>query len=165
MPTPQRTLLPLATAITFVVLTGCPSSPTSQPNQGSNPPTTGLQPVKSTCDCSTFPPKAGCDTECGITTGVVESVTANSVTISVPSISTDASGNRTTRVTERTFAISPEESKQLQTVKQGSRVAVTFHQETNQNILKSIREIPAEPPKADSPKAIVPKGIMVQQQH
>jgi hypothetical protein len=149
MPIPAKSLPPLAATFACVLLIACQSNPAPapEPTSTAQPTTPVAQPVNTTCDCSTFPPKAGCDAACGITTGVIESVTADSLTINVPSISTDASGKQTTHVTQRTFSISPAESKQLQTLKQGSRVALTFHQETNQNALKSIREIPAQPPK------------------
>lgn len=151
MSSPRRHLLTLLAACAIPFLSACPSSPapehtSTQP--GSVPQTIPVtQPTQNpTCDCSIFPPKAGCDSQCGITTGVVEQVTADSVTISVPEIKLTPSGERTTQITQRTFAISPAESKQLQAVK-GSRVALTFHQQSGQNVMKSIRKIPVEPAK------------------
>jgi hypothetical protein len=150
MLTSRISLLPLGSICALVFLIACQSTPTTPLESTSGPTGNPTQPAKtgtSTCDCSTFPPKQGCDSECGITTGVIESVTADSVTISVPSITTTATGERKPQITERTFAISPAEAKQFQSLKQGSRVALTFHQQNGQNIAKSIRELPAAPPK------------------
>jgi Cu/Ag efflux protein CusF len=145
----RSALLVVATcAISFLI--GCPSSPAPTPPDKPTPVITSgpTQPPKTaTCDCSVFPPKAGCDTQCGITTGVVEKVTADSITINVPSISQNPAGHSSAQIQQRTFAISPAESQQLQSIKQGSRVALTFHQESGQNIMKSIRPIPPEPTK------------------
>jgi hypothetical protein len=127
-------------------LTACtsPSVPNSTPGTQLVPGTpvaaTPAEPTTAGCDCSVFPPKQGCDSQCGITTGIVEQVTADSVTISVPSIKATATGQRTAAITQHTFAISPAEAKQLQTL-QGSRVALTFHQQNGQNVMKSIRPI------------------------
>jgi hypothetical protein len=143
-------LLPLGSVCALVFLIACQSTPTPPPGSASGPTGTSTPTALKgtpTCDCSTFPPKAGCDAECGIATGVIESVTPDSVTISVPSITTTATGERKPQITERTFAISPAEAKQFQSLKQGSRVALTFHQQNGQNIAKSIRELPAQPPK------------------
>jgi Cu/Ag efflux protein CusF len=103
--------------------------------------------MQPTCDCSTFPPREGCDSQCGITTGVIQSVTADSVTINVPSIKSTPTGQLSPQITQRTFKISAAESQQLQSIQPGSRVALTFHQQSGQNVMKSIRQIPLEPPK------------------
>lgn len=106
-------------------------------------PVSPTQTTSAGCDCSIFPPKQGCDSQCGITTGIVEQVTADSVTISVPSIKTTSTGQQTPAITQHTFAISPAEAKQLETL-QGSRVALTFHQQNGQNVMKSVRPITPE---------------------
>jgi hypothetical protein len=104
-----------------------------------------LSGCSSTCDCSTFPPKSGCDAQCGITTGIVESVTANSVVIQVPSIKQGPAGEKSTMISRRTFSIGGAEATQLQSIPKGSRVALTFRQEGGQTVVQSIRKIPAEP--------------------
>lgn len=148
---PSRiSVLPLTSIFTLVFLAACQSTPTTPLESTSGPTGTSTktgQTGTTTCDCSTFPPKQGCESQCGITTGVIENVTADSVTISVPSITTTATGERKPEITERTFAISPAEARQFQSLKQGSRVALTFHQQNGQNIAKSVRELPAVPPK------------------
>jgi Cu/Ag efflux protein CusF len=137
-------LLVATCAIPF--LSGCPAPAT--PDKPTPVTTAGpTQPPKATCDCSVFPPKAGCDSQCGITTGVVEKVTADSITINVPFLKQNPGGQPSPQTIQRTFTISPAESQQLQSIKQGSRVALTFHQESGQSIMKSIRPIPPEPSK------------------
>lgn len=156
--TPQRSLLTLAAACAIPFLTACQSAPAPQPTPALQPtpqprPTPVTQtpatqtPTQPTCDCSTFPPREGCDSQCGITTGVIQSVTADSVTISVPSIKSTPAGQQTPQITQRTFKISAAESQQLQSIQPGSHVALTFHQQSGQNVMKSIRQIPLEPPK------------------
>jgi Cu/Ag efflux protein CusF len=143
----KKSLLFLATAVAITFTTACQPTPQPQPTPAPTPTPTPVVQTQTTCDCSTFPPKAGCDSQCGITTGVIENVTADSLTISVPSIKSTATGQQLSQITQRTFKISPEESKQLQTYNRGSRVALTFHQQNGQNIMKSIRPIPLELPK------------------
>ena len=140
----RRSLLFSLSTCAVALLSACQPAPQPQPTPTPTPTPT---PVVQTCDCSTFPPKAGCDSQCGITTGVIENVTADSLTISVPSIKSTAAGQQLPQITQRTFKISPEESKQLQSYNRGSRVALTFHQLNGENIMKSIRPIPVEPPK------------------
>ncbi len=106
---------------------------------GCKPPATP-QPVSSACDCSIFPPKSGCDAQCGITTGVVDSVSSNSVVILVPSVTTDSAGKSTPTISKKTFSIDATEAKQLESIAKGSRVALTFQQHGGQTIAKSIRE-------------------------
>jgi Cu/Ag efflux protein CusF len=142
-----KSRLLLLAAVAFTSLTACQSTPAPQPTPTPTPTPTPVVQTQPTCDCSTFPPKSGCDSQCGITTGVIENVTADSLTISVPSIKSSATGQQLPQITQRTFTISPEESKQLQTYNRGSRVALTFHQQNGQNIMRSIRPIPVEPPK------------------
>jgi hypothetical protein len=137
--TPQRSVLMLLTACAIMFLSACQSAPAPRPTPVTQTPT---QP---TCDCSTFPPREGCDSQCGITTGVIQSVTADSVTINVPSIKSTPTGQLSPQITQRTFKISPTESQQLQSIQPGSRVALTFHQQSGQNVMKSIRQIPLEP--------------------
>jgi Cu/Ag efflux protein CusF len=153
MSNPQRSVLLLVAAFAITFLSACQSTPPSQPTPALEPTTAPQStpvtqtPTAQTCDCSTFPPKEGCDSQCGITTGVIESVTADSVTISVPSIQSTATGQQSPGISQRTFKISPAESAQLQSIKPGSRVALTFHQQSGQNVMKSIRQIPPESPK------------------
>jgi Cu/Ag efflux protein CusF len=145
-----RSVLILVAACAIPFLSACQPAPAPQPTPAPQPagstPVTQTTP-QTTCDCSTFPPREGCDSQCGITTGVIESVTADSLTISVPSITSTATGQQVPQVTQRTFKISPSESQQLQSFKRGSRVALTFHQQSGQNVMKSIRPIPPEQPK------------------
>jgi len=101
----------------------------------------------STCDCSTFPPKEGCDAQCGITTGIVESVRGDSVVIKVPSVKTTADGGESSSISERTFSVSGAEANQLKSIAPGSQVALTFSKESGQSVVKSIRKIPLEPVK------------------
>jgi Cu/Ag efflux protein CusF len=149
--TPQRSVLMLLTACAIMFLSACQSAPAPQPTPALQPtsqprPTPVTQtPTQPTCDCSTFPPREGCDSQCGITTGVIQSVTADSVTINVPSIKSTPTGQLSPQITQRTFKISPTESQQLQSIQPGSRVALTFHQQSGQNVMKSIRQIPLEP--------------------
>jgi hypothetical protein len=143
----SKKILPLLAAVAITSLSACQPAPQPQPTPTPTPTPTPIGQTQPTCDCSTFPPKSGCDSQCGITTGVIENVTADSLTISVPSIQSSATGQQLPKITQRTFKISPEESKQLQTYNRGSRVALTFHQQNGQNIMKSIRPIPVEPPK------------------
>lgn len=105
------------------------------------------QPLNSSCDCSSFPPKEGCDAECGITTGVIESVHDNSVTIRVPSVKTTEAGAESPMISDRTFSIDGAEANQLKSITPGSRVALTFRFESGQSVVKSIRKIPKEPAK------------------
>lgn len=151
-----RSVLVFAAACAILSLSACQSTPTPPPTPALEPapaqPPTRTTPVKetptqATCDCSTFPPREGCDSQCGITTGVIESVTADSVTINVPSIKSTAPGQLSSQISQRTFKISPAESQQLQSIQPGSRVALTFHQQSGQNVMRSIRQIPPEPTK------------------
>jgi hypothetical protein len=113
------------------------------------------QPVAQ-CDCSIFPPKLGCDTTCGIATGVVESVSGNSVTIKVPVIQTPSTPQGTAGPTEsatvqrRTFTLNPADAAQMANVKPGSHVALTFQREQGQQVVKSIQ--PVQPPTQSAPK-------------
>ena len=143
----SKKILPLLASVAITSLSACQPAPQPQPTPTPTPTPTPIGQTQPTCDCSTFPPKSGCDSQCGITTGVIENVTADSLTISVPSIQSSATGQQLPKITQRTFKISPEESKQLQTYNRGSRVALTFHQQNGQNIMKSIRPIPVEPSK------------------
>jgi hypothetical protein len=153
---PQRSVLMLLTACAIMFLSACQPTPAPQPTPTPQPtpaprPTPLTQtpvtetPTQPTCDCSTFPPREGCDSQCGITTGVIVSVTADSVIINVPSIKSAPTGQLTPQITQRTFKISPTESQQLQSIQPGSRVALTFHQQSGQNVMKSFRPIPPEP--------------------
>jgi Cu/Ag efflux protein CusF len=142
-----KSLLLLVSAAAITSLSACQPAPQPQPTPAPTPTPTPVVQTQPTCDCSTFPPKAGCDSQCGITTGVIENVTADSLTISVPSIKSTASGVQQPQITQRTFKISPEESKQLQSYNRGSRVALTFHQQNGQSVMRSIRPITLEPPK------------------
>lgn len=101
-------------------------------------------PSPTTCNCSIFPPKSGCDSQCGIATGVVESVQGDSVTLQVPSITTDSTGKQTAIMTKRTFLVGAAEAKQLQSIAPGARVALTLQKEIGQNSVKSVRAIPRE---------------------
>jgi Cu/Ag efflux protein CusF len=147
-----RSVLILVAACAISFLSACQPAPQPQPTPAPQPAPAGGSTFvtqttpQTTCDCSTFPPREGCDSQCGITTGVIESVTPDSLTISVPSITSTATGQQLPEVTQRTFKISPEESQQLQSFKRGSRVALTFHQQSGQNVMKSIRPMPLEPP-------------------
>lgn len=147
---PGRSALMLLAACVIAFLTACTSPSNSTPGTPLVPvtpvaqhPVSPTQPTAAACDCSIFPPKQGCDSQCGITTGIVEHVTADSVTISVPSIKTTTTGQQAAAITQHTFAISPAEAKQLETL-QGSRVALTFHQQNGQNVMKSVRPISPE---------------------
>jgi hypothetical protein len=135
-------------AAALPLLTACSPNPPAPSTRPDPEPTTTtpspVQPIKSTCDCSVFPPARGCDSQCGITTGVIEKVTANSVTISVPSIAYSPAGKESAQIAERTFAIAPAEAKQLQSIGTGSHVALTFHSEDGLNAVKSIRQISPE---------------------
>jgi hypothetical protein len=98
------------------------------------------------CDCTVFPPKQGCDTSCGIATGVVESVSGDSVTIKVPVIETPANGTpveapATTTIQRRTFTLSPAEQTLVANIKPGSHVAFTYAQEADHQVLKSIQTV------------------------
>jgi len=104
------------------------------------------------CDCSTFPPKQGCDTTCGIATGIVESVTSDSVTIKVPVIQTAPANSvpnygpaESAAIQRGTFAVSGVDPAQLANIKPGSRVAFTFQQEQGRQVLKSIQPIQTIP--------------------
>ncbi len=151
MPNPGRSVRTLLAACAILSLSACQMAPAPQPTPASQstpsprPAPVVPTPAQLTCDCSTFPPRSGCDSQCGITTGVIQSVTADSVTISVPSIQPAATGQLSSQITLRTFKISPAESAQLKSIQPGSRVALTFHQQSGQ--MKSIRQIPPEPPK------------------
>jgi hypothetical protein len=128
-------------------LCGCSSPPPPPPPNGtSQTAQTSQNGKKGTagCDCSIFPPRSGCDAQCGITTGVVESVQGDSVTIRVPTTTTDAAGRQVPATLERKFSIGAEEAKQLQSIAPGSRVALTFQKETGQSVVKTIRAIPKE---------------------
>jgi Cu/Ag efflux protein CusF len=149
----KRFVLNLAAAILLGHLCGCESSPppsttSTTPPATTTPPssatgTAGVSPAA--CDCSIFPPKSGCDAQCGITTGIVESVSADSVVIQVPSITTNHAGKKALLITRKTFSIGAAEAKQLQSIPKGSRVALTFRKEGGQSVVKSIRQIPPEP--------------------
>jgi hypothetical protein len=146
MPAEKRFVMILAAALPL--LTSCspnPPLPSTRPDpQPITTTPTPVQPVKSTCDCSVFPPARGCDSQCGITTGTIESVTSNSVTLSIPSITVSPAGKKSTQIAERTFAIAPAEARQLQSIGTGSHVALTFHSENGLNAVKSIRQITPE---------------------
>jgi Cu/Ag efflux protein CusF len=142
----ERFVLELVGAILLGQLSGCNSTPQPQPSSTSESSVagpTGKGP--SACDCSTFPPRSGCDAQCGITTGIVESVSADSVVIQVPSIKTDSVGKRFLMSSMRTFSIGAAEAKQLQSIPKGSRVALTFRQEDGKTVVQSIRRIAPEP--------------------
>jgi hypothetical protein len=93
----------------------------------------------SECDCSMFPPRQGCDQKCGIATGIVESLTAYTVTIKIPVIqATSTQEGAAVGPTEsadiqlRTFTLGGVDKSQLANIKPGSRVALTYEQGPNQ---------------------------------
>jgi hypothetical protein len=135
-----KSVQPILAALTLALITSCGNSKSVGPNI----PTTPVTPPsneQTACDCSTFPPKKGCDTQCGITTGIVESVSSNSVVIREPSIKiSKAGGAESAQIQERTFSVSNAEASQLQPIKPGSRVALTFQK--SDNAVLSIRELP-----------------------
>jgi hypothetical protein len=134
---------PLLHATATVILATLSSCFHTPPNPPSNPAKNTPLPKPATCDCSTFPPKSGCDSECGIATGVVESVQGNSVTLQVPSITTDAAGKQIATMSRRTFQIGGAEAQQLRTIAPGSRVAITFKQGNGEDAVRSLRRLPA----------------------
>lgn len=107
------------------------------------------------CDCTMFPPPQGCDQKCGIATGIVESVTADTVTVKVPVIQkTNAESGESAGPAEsaniqvRTFTLSGTDKSQVANIKPGTRVALTYEQAPNQQVLKSIKPIQAVPASA-----------------
>jgi hypothetical protein len=149
MPPIRRSIL-LATIFALEFLTACQSTPTSRTEiatGSAGASTQNAQSAEATCDCTTYPFKPACSSQCFLATGIIEQVTADSVTVSVPSITSTSTGERIPQIARRTFTINPDEAKQLQSIKQGTRIALTFHQQSGQDIAKSIRELPAEPPK------------------
>lgn len=102
------------------------------------------------CDCSMFPPHQGCDQKCGIATGIVESVTADTITVKVPVIEpahTQAGGAEapaeSANIHLRTFTLTGADKAQLANIKPGSRVALTYEEGASQQVLKSIQPIKA----------------------
>ncbi len=143
MLTPCKFVQKLLATFSLACLCACQPHPPQAPDQG-NQRNLPAKPAEPACDCSIFPPKSGCDSQCGIATGVVESVQGNSVTLQVPSVVTDSTGKRMATITKRTFSVGAAEAKQLQSIAPGSRVALTFQQESGQNAVKSVRAIPRE---------------------
>lgn len=73
-------------ALTLVCL-GC--SPAPAPHRASDPSGTPSRSTRTTpktvaCDCTSYPFPSGCDSQCGFTDAVVESVGNDSVTVKVP---------------------------------------------------------------------------------
>jgi hypothetical protein len=133
----------LVVPVLLACLCACKPATPPPPDEG-NQPNLPTKPSQPTCDCSIFPPKSGCDSQCGIATGVVESVQGDSVTLQVPSVTTDSTGKQTAIMTRRTFLVGAAEAKQLQSIAPGARVALTFQKEIGQNSVKSVRAIPRE---------------------
>ena len=146
MPMTNNFAQKLAASLLLVCLCACKNTPPKPPDEG-NQPNLPTNPTQPTCDCSTFPPKSGCDSQCGIATGVVESIQGDSVTLQVPSVITNSQGKQSATMTKRTFQVSAAEAKQLQSIASGSRIALTFQKVNGQSSVKSFREIPPEPAK------------------
>jgi hypothetical protein len=64
----RREPIPFFLAV-LLVCGGCPPNPPIQSEKGAS------------CDCTIYPFPNGCDSQCGIAEGVVESVSNNSVTV------------------------------------------------------------------------------------
>jgi hypothetical protein len=86
-----------------------------------------------------FPPRQGCDQKCGIATGIVESLTAYTVTIKIPVIQATstqegaaAGPTESADIQLRTFTPGGVDKSQLANIKPGSRVALTYEQGPNQ---------------------------------
>jgi len=145
----ERLVKGFAVLVFLADLGGCTPTPppttnsTNDPGQSGQVQQTG-QKGQTTCDCSIFPPRSGCDAQCGITTGVIESVQGDSVVIRVPTTTTNSAGQQVATTLERKFSIGAEEAKQLQSIAPGSRVALTFQKQADQSVVKTIRAIPKE---------------------
>jgi hypothetical protein len=71
----------------MLVCLGCspaPAPPRASDPSGTPSRSTPTTPKTVACDCTSYPFPNGCDSQCGFTDGVVESVSKDSVTVKVP---------------------------------------------------------------------------------
>ncbi len=124
----RRLLAPAMLLFAAGIDTGCGSNPASS----DIPPK--KQPVSQTCDCTEYPFKAACDSVCGVTSAVVESVNADSVTVKVPA----KGGNQA--FVERVIPAGQLKAGQVEALKPGSHVLLTFrNSESGEPAIRSIR--------------------------
>lgn len=77
----------LMSFVLMLVCLGCspaPAPPRTSESSGTPSQSTRTTPKTVACDCTSYPFPNGCDSQCGFTDGVVESVSKDSVTVQLP---------------------------------------------------------------------------------
>jgi len=104
----------------LLVCIGCSPTPSPEPK----PPIASTTLKKIACDCTIYPFPNGCDSQCGIADGVVESVTNESVTVKMQARQGQAAELKT--IPLAALRLNPA------TLKAGTSVRLTYHKSTTE---------------------------------